>query len=68
MVNYRERWQTNHSVDFVPRHLRDLCDDSLTDIFSDSPLKDNEAQLIAARKSLMKKHRLHTGTPTKKSH
>ena len=53
MTNYRERWHTENSVDFVPTALRGMCDDSLEEIFSTSPMSQNEKQLAAAHKSLM---------------
>lgn len=52
MTNYRERWHTQNSVDFVPAALRSMCDDSLSEIFSNSPMHPNEAQLMAAHKAL----------------
>lgn len=54
MTNYRERWQTQHSVHFVPNALRGICDESLDEIFSTSPMRPSEAQLIAAHQALMK--------------
>ena len=54
MVNYRERWNVQNSVDFVPDALRHLCDDSLNDMFSNAPTQ--EEKLMEAHKRAMKKH------------
>ena len=54
MQHYRERWHTENSVDFVPNHLRHLCDDSLDEILSDGPIRDY--QLMAISQSVLDKY------------